>query len=459
VRIDLYHLYREFHFSKLTYPIVLDVLRVWSERSGVRARVAVCKERQVDLDTDAAVVGISVYTQTAPAAYRVGAALRRRGKIVVFGGPHFRGRSTYEEAAPYCDAVVSSTSERQWLALLGDVTAGRLRAHRARPLWISDEARAFRYPDDFYQAIRSRRWYQAPTIPTTVGCPYDCDFCSAYMQGTYQLRNVRTIRDEVAYARGPMVIFCDATFGLHKRFTIELMDAVAPLGKKIAVETTLSRLRDRETLDALARGGVKWLVVGIESLSTHLKKHGRVGLGEELRDVLDAIHERGMLVQGNFICGLDEDGPDSFENVYRYYERSTLDAIMMGILTPYPHTPLYERLATEGRIFDRDWEHYDCHHVVYRPKRMTVDELIEGYLALYRSVRRHRSIVREVLDGLARTGLRTETAVMIGNNLYQKWDSRKKERQLRQNQRELAASEAPGSGSTGVRSALPSSAA
>jgi radical SAM superfamily enzyme YgiQ (UPF0313 family) len=438
MKIDLYHLYRQFHFSKLAYPIVLDVLKIWSEAAGWRARVSICKETKVDLATDADVVGISVYSQTAPAAYRVGAHLRRRGKIVVFGGPHFRGRSTYEEASPFCDVIVSSTSERQWRDVLSNIADGKILPHRAQPLWVTDHSSEFRYPNDFYQALRSRRWYQIPTVPTTVGCPYDCNFCAAYLQGKYLLRPVETIRNEVARASGQMVIFCDATFGLNKRFTIELMDAIAPLRKKVAVEMTLSRLADVELLDALARGGVKWLVVGIETLDLHLRKHGAVDLGSTFRTVMDRIHERGMLVQGNFICGLDTDGPDSFERIYRYYERSTLDAIMMGILTPYPHTPLYGQLQAEGRIFDTDWENYDCHHVVFRPKRMTVDQLIDGYLQLYRSVRQHRSVVREVVDGYRRSGLRTETSVMIANNLYQKFDSLKKEKRLRENQRALA---------------------
>jgi len=166
MEIDLYHLYRSFHFSKMAYPIVLDVLKVWAESRGWRARVSICKPSAVDLDTDAAAVGISVYSQTAPAAYRVGAELRRRGKVVIFGGPHFRGPSTFEEAAPYCDVVVGSVCEAQWLKLLDDVADGTIRPNRPRPLHVTDDAGAFRYPQNFYQSLASRRWYQIPTIPT-----------------------------------------------------------------------------------------------------------------------------------------------------------------------------------------------------------------------------------------------------------------------------------------------------
>ena len=397
MKIDLYHLHRGLHFTRLAYPIVLDVLRTWAEASGWEARVSICRESAVDLDTDADVVGISVYTQTAPAAYRAAAALRRRGKVVFFGGPHFRGDSTVAEAEPFCDVVAGSIDEATFRGLLADVAAGRLAAGGATRL-VRDAANRFRYPHDFHQAIRSRRWYQIPTIPTSLGCPYDCNFCAAYLQGKYLLRDITSVRNEVAHAPGRVVLFSDATFGLHKRWTIALMDAIAPLRKKIAIETTLARVRDPELLRAMARGGVRWVVVGVETFGERLRKHGGADVDRSLIDVVAHAHELGMVVQGNFICGLDSDGPGSFDEIYEHYDRSGLDAIMIGILTPYPNTGVFRDLQAAGRIIDGDWEHYDCHHVVYRPLRMTVDQLVDGYVGLYRALRRRKSVLRENLE-------------------------------------------------------------
>jgi radical SAM superfamily enzyme YgiQ (UPF0313 family) len=439
VKIDLYHLYRGIHFSKVTYPIALDVLKVWAESAGWEARVFICKEANVDLATDAEVVGISVYSQTAPAAYRVSEQLRARGKVVVLGGPHFRGPSTRAEAAYYCDAIVSSICEEQMCALLDDIATGRLQRNRPAPRQIADRDNRFRYPENFYQSLHGRRWYQIPTIPTSVGCPYDCSFCAAYMQGKYLLRNIDTIYKEVEYAPGRMALLCDATFGLKKQFTLDLMERLAPLGKKIGIETTLARLKDREVLEALAKGGVKWLVVGIETLAGKFRKHGTSDLEKSLREVLARCHDLGMAMQGNFICGLDTDGPESFEEIFEFSQRTGLDGLMMGILTPYPDTALFRQLEGEGRIFDRNWENYDCHHVVYHPRKMTIDELVEGYIALYRAVRADRSVLREIFEGVRNHGIGVETGVRVANNVYQKFDSVKKARLLRENQREIAA--------------------
>jgi len=443
MRVDLYHLYRGVHFSRVIYPIFLDVLKVWGRALGWETRLSVARESAVDLDTSAEVVGISVYTQTAPAAYRVSDELRPRGKIVVLGGPHFRGSSTLEEAAPHCDVIAPSICEEQWHDLLRDVASARLQPGREKPLLVSDRDNRFRYPRNFFQALETRRWYQIPTIPTSLGCPYHCGFCAPHMQGQYRPRDVDTIVAEAARAPGRVLILCDATFGLNRKFTIQLMQALAPLGKHIGLETTLARLDDREVLNAMALGGVKWCVVGVETLGLKLDKHGSVDLEAGLRRIVDRAHGLGMIIQGNFICGLDCDGPDSFDRTFEYYVRSNLDAITFGILTPYPDTPLYQQLERQGRIFDTNWEDYDGNHVVYIPKRMTIDQLIDGYLRLYRNVRRYKSALRETVAALRTYGFASQTAALLGNNLYWKLDSMKQARLLRRNQREIAALDLP----------------
>jgi radical SAM superfamily enzyme YgiQ (UPF0313 family) len=402
VKIDLYHLYRSLNLTNLAYPLVLDVLKVWAESLGWQARVSICKESKVNLSSDAEVVGFSVYTQTAPAVYRLAERLRRRGKIVILGGPHFRGSDTYLEASPYCDILVSSICEQQWKRLLSAIAKGKIRPKRQRPLLVIDRKKEFRYPSGPFQAFENQRWYQVPSVPTSLGCPYHCDFCSPYMEGEYFLREIDTIYNEVAQIQGKTMWICDATFGLNKRFTMELMRAIAPLRKTVVVETTLARLQEREIVKSLALGGVRWITAGIETLSSPLTKHGAGVLDDGLRDIVDCAHDCGIMVHGNFICGLDSDGPDAFDRIYHFYEKSKLDAVMVSILIPYPNTVLYHRLKKEGRIIDTNWEHFDKCHVVYQPKQMTIDQLIDGYIQLSRALFSNQRILRESF-GLLKT--------------------------------------------------------
>lgn len=430
MKIDLYHLYRSIHFTNFGYPLVLGVLGQWARSAGWEVRTAVCREEKVDLETAADVVGISVYTQTAPAAYRLSDSLRRRGTIVILGGPHFRGPETHEEGARHCDAVVGSICEEQWRALLDEIAGGGISPGRGKPSPIVDEGRKFRYPEDLCERTFRRKWYQFPSVPTSLGCPYDCSFCSPYMQGSYHLREIETIRREVGRAGGKGLMLCDATFGLNKEHTLELMRALAPLKKRIMVETTLGRLRDRDVLRAMARGGVKWIIAGVETLGLKMRKHGSADVEETVRQVVSEAHDLGMIVQGNVICGLDSDGPESFDRIRGFYETSGLDLLMAGILTPYPNTRLFRDLQREGRIIDTDWEHYDCQHVVYRPLRMSVDELVDGYLELSRTIHGGRSLVAGPLKTYLRGGVHVETLVAHGFRLYSWYDSRRKRKVL-----------------------------
>jgi len=434
MKIDLYHLNRHLHFTNFAYPIILDALKIWAESVDWEARVLLCKESRVDLSSNADVIGISVYTMTAPAAYRICKKLRQRGKIVILGGPHFRGPTTQREASSCCDVLVSSICEEQWKNLLRDIASGKIPPNGPRALYIVDNKKEFRYPRNFYETSKSRKWYQISSVPTSIGCPYSCTFCSPYLCGQYILRDIQTIYNEAAHVPGKALFLCDATFGLNKRFTIELMKRLAPLKKKILVETTLARLRDDDMPEALARGGVKWIIVGIETLTLKLKKHGTGDLEEVLKRLIDRVHENNMLIQGNLICGLDCDGPDSFDRMHQFYENSNLDSVMIDLLTPYPNTELYDKFLREDRILDTNWEHYDYHHLVYQPLRMSTGQLINGFIQLYKSISNSRSIINAALHVYRDKGLNVESAALIGYNLYNKFDAKRKERALRQNQ-------------------------
>ncbi len=437
MKIDIYHLYRHFEHSNFAYPIVLDVLKVWAESVGWDVRASVCKEAEVDLSTDAEVVAFSVYTQTARAAYRLSEKLRRQGKVVVLGGPHFRGPNC-REAFPHCDVVVNSVCEEQWTGLLRGITRGKISPNRPQALYVEDKEHNFRYPDNFYESFKSRKWYQVPSVPTSIGCPYNCDFCNAYQQGKYILRDIRTIYNEIAHANGRFVFICDATFGLNKDHTIRLMKAIAPLNKRLLVETTLLRLKDEEVLNAMGEGGVKGISVGIETLSLKLNKHGTINSHENLKRIIDNVHARGMLVQGNFICGLDCDGPESFDRIYQYYEKSDLDLALIDLLTPYPNTRYYYQLQNEGRIIDTDWEHYDYRHVVFRPRRMTVDELIDGFIQLCSGITKVGFICKKARQIYTNNGITRHASEMVVYNLFNKLDAARKKKVLRHNQRHIA---------------------
>jgi radical SAM superfamily enzyme YgiQ (UPF0313 family) len=53
------------------------------------------------------------------------------------------------------------------------------------------------------------------------------------------------------------------------------------------------------------------------------------------------------------------------------------------MLTPFPGTPIFNKLEKEGRILTKDWSQYSLKNVVFEPKNMTPDELIQGLRKMY----------------------------------------------------------------------------
>jgi radical SAM superfamily enzyme YgiQ (UPF0313 family) len=433
VKIDLYLLDKHVKIVNLVSYPMMDILTVWTRSLGHEIRVATTDERGVNLDTDADVVAIRSYTQMAPAAYRLGEALMKKGKIVIFGGPHFHCARTIEEAKPFCNVVVETICFEQWRDLLASIAGGMIVPGRTETLHVVDRENRFVFPDNLWEAYRDMKWPRIPLIMATLGCPYRCDYCNPFMQGKYISRDIDTVYREMSSTNNRLVGFCDATFGLNKQYTRDLMMRIAPLKKYLFVETTLSLLHDRDMLDSLTLGGTKWLAVGMESLSTPQQKHGRNRVtGKDISAVIDLIRsitDRGILVQANFICGMDGDTVESFDRIYEFYVKSKVGILYIDILAPHPTSALFGRLEGEGRITDYNWEHYDYHHIVYRPKDMTVEQLVDGYSTLYHSLTTPSMLARKAIECVGISG--PKGMAMAAWNIANHFDAKTKEKSNR----------------------------
>ncbi|HET7183968.1 MAG TPA: DUF4070 domain-containing protein, partial [Terriglobales bacterium] len=106
------------------------------------------------------------------------------------------------------------------------------------------------------------------------------------------------------------------------------------------------------------------------------------------------LHDCGIQVNGSFVVGFDHDGKDVFVRTADWIETNRLECATFHILTPYPATPLFRQMETEGRLLHRDWTRYDTAHAVFRPRHMTAEELEQGYAWLYQRLFSHTSIWR-----------------------------------------------------------------
>ncbi|HET9784850.1 MAG TPA: B12-binding domain-containing radical SAM protein, partial [Terriglobales bacterium] len=120
----------------------------------------------------------------------------------------------------------------------------------------------------------------------------------------------------------------------------------------------------------------------------------RQNLGRDYRAVTERLHDLGIMINGSFVFGMDEDDPDVFARTVDWAITHGLTTATFHIQTPYPGTRLWQRMEADGRILTRNWDLYDTRHVVYRPARLTADQLEAGYWRAYRDFYRWPALAR-----------------------------------------------------------------
>jgi radical SAM superfamily enzyme YgiQ (UPF0313 family) len=219
--------------------------------------------------------------------------------------------------------------------------------------------------------------------------------------------------------------FVDDNIGGTPRYAKELFRALIPLKIRWASFASLKMSEDPELLDLAAASGCQQLFIGFESLDqANLDRAGKSWAAtERFSEHVHDFHQAGIIVQGAFIFGHDDDTRDIFRRTVDYVQASGMEVPVFSILTPYPGTALRQRLIREGRLLEEsnDWRKYDVGHVLFRPARMTADELQEGYLW----AKKYCSAPRSIISRLWRAPLKNIPLAMILN--FSMWRSKMRE--------------------------------
>jgi radical SAM superfamily enzyme YgiQ (UPF0313 family) len=258
--------------------------------------------------------------------------------------------------------------------------------------------------------------YNRLTVQTQRGCPFNCEFCAASIRlsPTYRFKPVEKVVAEVRRIKEiwpkPFIEFADDNTFANRRHGKRLMRALAGQSIRWFTETDVSVARDPELLSLMRDAGCAQVLIGLESPQAE-GLHGletRSDWKERQRDFyLEAvrrIQDHGISVNGCFVLGLDGTGLESFDAVRTFVRDSGLHEVQITIMTPFPGTPLYERLTREGRLLREDaWELCTLFDVNFVPQRMTVRELEENFVALARDLysdaetrRRRRAFFRQL---------------------------------------------------------------
>ena len=363
---------RVLNFQQITMPyLAARVPRHWEVIHGDE------EAEEVKWNIDADVVGITFHTPSAYHAYEMAGHFRRRGICIAMGGPH--ATLLAEEASQHADVVFIGEAEGLWEEFLMGFEAGsyrRVYEQTAAPT-LEDIPMARK---EFYH----RRDHSSGVLFATRGCPSRCDFCAIavmYRQN-FRMRPIADVEAEYASFNGKVIIFWDDNIAGDMEYAKGLFRAITPYRKWWSSQASIQAGRDDEFLEAAAKSGCKQLFLGLESISQSSMREVHKGFNrvEEYADIIGRIHGHGIAVQAGIVFGFDHDTPEIFKDTIDFLEENGVQNATFNILTPFPGTPLYRRLEAEGRILTRDWRKYNSRcDVVYVPKGMSAEELLEGY--------------------------------------------------------------------------------
>lgn len=363
----------------------------------------------IDFNYECDLVGLSVMTCYAPRAYEIAKEFRQRGIKVVLGGVH----PTYcpEEALQHCDAVVCGEAEDLWPEVVSDFEAGRMkRLYKMERFPALEDYRSPRI-----ELLSPDAYMTRQCSFTTRGCHFDCEFCSVspfngkttrrrpVLEVIKELQRVKqwirselvermsndslwqafrtAVRIRLGIEDGTIVAFVDDLHNSNRAYCRELWTALKPLKLKWGCQSTLFLGDDEEMVKLAAESGCVSVFVGMESLDEDCleetnKPFNRV---QKFSQEIAMFHKYGIMVNPGIVFGFDNDDEAVFERAVEFLVKNQVELAYFNVLTPLPGTALYERYERERRIFDRDWAKYDGKHVVFRPSRMTPEQLQEGF--------------------------------------------------------------------------------
>lgn len=365
---------------------------------------------EIDFNQKYDLVGITGYTMHSKRMFEISRDFRKRGVLTIGGGPFCSGNT--EDCKPHFDVLVCGEAEKVWGEFLSDFTKGDY-----KNLYQGEEKMDLSIsPIPRWDLVKLDQ-YNIGIVQTSRGCPFDCEFCdvvSLFGQGNrYKpLENIiKEIKLLVKMGK-PEIFLADDNLIGQRRYVKELLKELIALNKTLKhplryiTQLTLDVAKDPELLDLFKDAGFFLFFIGIESPNKEslVSAHKEHNLRLDIKESVQIIQSRGIVIFAGMIVGFDTDNPDIFQLQNDFFIEAGLTVISMGMLVAYRGTKLWDRMEKEGRLLPQP-EGLDIYTTSqnFIPKMMTAEELKEGYIKLLTNIyaeshylKRFQSFIRQL---------------------------------------------------------------
>lgn len=360
-------------------------------------------------------VGIGAMTRMIARAYRMADAIRAAGIPVVMGGPHVTevpDEALGRNGGPrHADAVALGEADATWPQIVMDAERGQLKEVYAPVDETGKEQKPSLQPypeiawnkmdlDQFDLVPKPVRpllrrhgsgWGSVHMIPIESGrgCPYGCEFCTVtgFFGDSIRFRTNESVVNELLrlkrHARQSrkqvMVFFIDDNFAINiKRTKSLLRDIIAAKAQLPWIaQISANLLRDEELVDLIAQSHGKWIFIGMESIdSANLADVNKnFNKPAEYAAVLNRLADRGIYAITSFIFGMDNDTVGVADRTLEAIESWPPGLPIFGQLTPFPSTPLYQRLLKADRLTrPTHWLDFAPFQMAHTPLKMSIPD-------------------------------------------------------------------------------------
>lgn len=332
----------------------------------------------IPFDESTDVVAISIETYTARRAYQIATEYRQRGIRVVLGG--FHATLCPDEASLYADAVIVGEAEGQWATVIDDARHGTLQRFYQQPQ--RPDLALMRLDRGIYEG---KRYLPITLIEAGRGCHFRCEFCAvqSYFGATQTRRPIDHILDEVRQTRkrGGFYFFVDDNITSNFEEGKELYRQLASQKIRWVSQASINAAHDEEFLDLISKSGCEGLLIGFESLERETlrlmkKKFNTMGGGYDV--ALANLRKFNIRLYATFVFGYDRDTAETFDHTVEFANRHKFYMAAFNHLTPFPGTPLYQRLKDNGQLlYDAWWMDptYSYNKIPFKPALLEPEEL------------------------------------------------------------------------------------
>lgn len=349
---------------------------------------------KLDVSDHPDLVIIQVYITNAKRAYSIAKQYRDRGIFVALGGLHVT--SLPEEAKEYADSIFIGPAEQTFPQFIED-----FKRRQTKKRYTSTIGRTIENQPPIRRDLIKREKYLVPnSIVISRGCPHHCNFCykDAFFKGgkLFYTQRVDEILTEISRLRGKHLYFLDDHLLGNKKLASELFVGMNGMNRVFQGAATVKSILEGNLIEKAADAGLRSLFVGFETFSSENLKQCNKSQNLKLyyERAVKRLHDLGIMINGSFVFGLDNDDKDVFKRTVDWGVKNAITTATYHILTPYPGTRLYDKMDKEGRILTHDWNLYDTRHVVYKTKSLTSEEIEQGYWWAYKEFYKWNNILK-----------------------------------------------------------------